>query len=138
MRQVVQLVPVEGSTAVKAVGFDSGIIRILWRSGSFNDYEGRSQSDFDDLLASPSKGRFVRERLAGGGPAIAGTPVLTPLDTWDHDDCCSKPLRKAIGTGSLAGATSWVCPKCDVEWTPELAPGLGRHWRPQTWLAVFR
>jgi hypothetical protein len=71
MRQVVQLVPVEGSTAVKAVGFDSGIIRILWRSGSFNDYEGRSQSDFDDLLASPSKGRFVRERLAGGGPAIA-------------------------------------------------------------------
>lgn len=130
------LVSVEGSSCVAAAGFLSGKLLIIWKGGRWSEYLDRPQADFDDLLAAPSKGRFVRERLAGGDRASTPGQPATPLDTFEHDDCCTKPLVKALFTGSLASAEEWACPKCGCAWKPDPPrPPLGRHWRPHTWVA---
>jgi hypothetical protein len=135
----VTLVPIEGSSSVDSAGFDAerGVIRVLFRSGRFHDYAGRTAADFEEFLAAPSKGRFVHE-LAGRAATITGPSVLAPLDTFTPDECCSPRISKAIAAGRLAGVEAWECPKCGVDWIPELVPGLGRHWMPRVWFARIR
>ena len=65
------LIPIEGSRVAIAAGFHEGLIRVLFRGGRFADYPGRTREEFDELLASPSKGRFIHERLNA-------TPIVEP------------------------------------------------------------
>lgn len=134
-----QLIEIEGSSNVKAAGFEGGVVRVLFHGGHFRDYAG-TPDDLAELLKAPSKGRFVRERLTGRPDVkiASGPTVLTPLDTFEDDVCCSPRLSRAIRSGKLAAVDEWTCPVCEVPWVAEVAQGIGRHWSPRTWSSVFR
>jgi hypothetical protein len=132
MRRAVNLVEIEGSSSVKAAGFEDGAIRILFHSGHWKDFTGRTAAEFAELLEAPSKGRFVHQL---DGRPVSNTTIA--LDTYENDPCCSKRLAKALRSNTLTGADKWICPTCGAEWTPELAPGIGRHWKPQAWAVVW-
>ncbi len=129
-----QLRRVEGSAVVDSAGFEDGVLRVLFRSGNWKDFPGRTAEDLEELLRAPSKGRFVHERLSSSRmPAAA-----TPLDTFESDECCSIRLARDLLAGKLAGVDLWTCPKCSVEWVAAAAtPPLGRHWKPRVWAVRF-
>lgn len=123
------------SSTVESAGFEDGTIRVLFLSGHWHDYTGRSAEDFEDLLAAESPGRFVRERLVGRPASNA----RQPLDTYEPDDCCSSKLAKALRSNKLDAADAvFECPTCGVEWAPEATAAAGRHWKPRVWTAVLR
>lgn len=56
---------IEGSTQVKAAGFDpaQGVIRVQFHSGHSYDYPGGTQEVFDGLMAAESKGKFFNTAI---------------------------------------------------------------------------
>lgn len=128
-----KLVEIKGSSNVAAAGFADGVIRVLFHAGRYADYAGRTEADFEELLAAPSKGRFVRERLEGKPATVAADPA-GPLDIFQHDPCCGRGLTRA----RLAGASVRECPRCSVEWIPTPIGDGVRHWKPRVWTAVLR
>lgn len=130
------LVEIEGSTAVKAAGFENGVIRILFVTGHWKDFVDCTAADFDAFLAAPSKGRFVQEKLVRR-PSAARTLNPTALDTFHSDPCCSTRLSRAIAAGIVADLEEWSCPNCGSLWTAKKT-SIGRHWEPRPWMAVFR
>ena len=63
---------------------------------------------------------------------------VAPLDTFEPDDsCCGREIAKAARSGVLASLQLWTCPKCGLDWAPQLMGGI-RHWTPRPAVAVFR
>ena len=62
---------------------------------------------------------------------------MTGLSTFVPDDCCAKPLGRALASGKLDAAESWSCPKCGCDWKPRMV-GEIRHWEPHELIAVLR
>jgi len=111
------------------------------------------------LMASKSKGRFIRQylqhrlfRCGAPDPIIvpddaAATPetasadpharngdARSKLQTYEPDDCC--PIAKAIESGRLDDKDSWTCPKCGMEWKCEIGEAI-RHWSPKPVIVIF-
>lgn len=81
----------------------------------------------------------LREPLVDQNPApVARLEPLGPLDTFEPDDsCCGREIAKAARSGVLASLQLWTCPKCGLDWAPQLMGGI-RHWTPRPAVAVFR
>lgn len=56
------------SSNVSAIGYENGIIEVHFRNGSVYQYSNTSQRLFDEFFSSPSKGKFVHQRLKGRYP----------------------------------------------------------------------
>ena len=63
--------------------------------------------------------------------AIMEPEPTATLDTIEPDDCCLRPLSKAL-RDATAPMERWECSKCGLEWKPT-GSGLMRHWRPVPW-----
>ena len=72
---------------------------------------------------------------AAAEPAIA-EPAPRPSHQVAEDDCCSKPLYKAIATGRLDKADSWIHDKCGCEWRSRIVGGV-IQWTPVTCIQIF-
>lgn len=62
----------------------------------------------------------------------------TILDVIEPDACCSKPFQKAALRGNLQGVTSWMCPKCNVTYKPQMVNGAIRHWVADVYCELIR
>lgn len=63
------------------------------------------------------------------------TEAEKPINTWEHDDCCSKHLSRFLRTNP--GAASFECPKCGTDWKPEIR-GPVRYWQADVVIEVLR
>ena len=161
-----ELIPVESSN-VRSIGYaaEHRLLRVVFKDCS--DPAHDSQYDSPDvspelhaaLMASKSKGRFIRQYLQhrlfrcgapdpiiapdDGGPSLdsasadphaATGDASSRLQTYDPDDCC--PIAKAIESGRLDDADSWICPKCGMEWRAETGQAI-KHWSPHPVIVIF-
>lgn len=132
-------VPVKSSN-VAEIGFDGETVEILFSDGALYQCAATPQLHAD-LMASPSKGRFIHTYLkdlkrcgaaqisaSNEGPKCAVPPrVEEPAITVEADDCCQKPLQEAIRKGNVLG-TLWYCPNCGEPWR-RFDEGLIKVWR---------
>ena len=63
------------SSNIKAVGWDADVLTVAFSSGSVYRYKGVTREQDDALLASESKGRFVRTLIVGRYPAEKLAPA---------------------------------------------------------------
>jgi hypothetical protein len=58
------------STMIASAGYDAltRILEIEFRSGATYEYADVPETEYDELLASPSKGAFFRQRIQGVFP----------------------------------------------------------------------
>jgi hypothetical protein len=150
--------PVE-SSFLSRVGFDraAGVLRVEFRDGTVLFRQATAEL-FCEFMAAESKGKFWHARLkAGPEPAaVEGENkrqnVTTekkppaPLQTFDHDPCCSSRLAAAIKAGELDAKSEWPCPKCGTDWKAKVidATAIGdsvwnvmKHWTPAPYISVF-
>ncbi len=64
---MIQMSEVVGSSNVKAIGYDPvGLtLRVEFLSGGIYDYENISHLLHEELMAAPSKGKFISQRIRG-------------------------------------------------------------------------
>lgn len=64
---MIQMREIEGSTNVKAIGYDpiNLTLRVEFHSGGLYDYEGIANFLYEELVAAPSKGKFISQRIKG-------------------------------------------------------------------------
>lgn len=144
------------SQNVAAVGFEAGRLVVKYRDGA--TYEcGASVAEHEALMQAPSKGNHLRLHFGGrlkrsqlnAGETLsyegaAETIRFTGVDqtlnrtlnTHDPDECCSKPLGKALFGGKLEGLTGWSCPKCGTAWQATMVDQV-KHWAPAAMFQVF-
>ncbi len=128
------LVAVQGSSYVAAAGYEDGTIRVKFLDGRTRDFPNQPPEMYAALMVAPSKGRFL---VALGQSAPEEPPKAKgPMDTYAHDECCSKHLVKALRAGKLEGVMEWPCPQCGCFWLAERI-GEFRHWKPQSpWVVI--
>lgn len=56
------MIPVKSSN-VAAIGYEDGIIKVDFLNGRSGQYSGTNETLFNEFLNSPSKGKFVHQRL---------------------------------------------------------------------------
>jgi hypothetical protein len=154
-----ELIPVDSSN-VRSIGYaaEYRLLRVVFRDDSQYDYPDVSPEQHQALMASESKGRFIRDHLAKRGFRCGVAPFVTSgdaaatsqtasadphartgdagsrLQTYEPDDCC--PIAKAIESGRLDAADSWMCPKCGMEWRAETGEAI-KHWSPKPVIVIF-
>jgi hypothetical protein len=75
-----------------------------------------------------------KEESAKVSQSTGSAPALP--DTWESDECCGKPLTRALRSGILR-TDDWLCPSCGAEWKAEQR-GAVRHWTPAALVALLR
>ncbi|WP_298704716.1 KTSC domain-containing protein [uncultured Veillonella sp.] len=55
------------SSNIAAIGYELGIIEVHFLNGHVYHYPNCTQELFDAFLSSPSKGKFLHQRLKGRG-----------------------------------------------------------------------
>lgn len=140
-----QLIAIENSSTVKAVGFDAGVLRVAFRDGSEYETEATIET-FGAFMASPSKGSYIHQHLKGKLKRVDALPASKPeqaivhgvrLNSVEGDECCGPKITRALGDGKLDAINEWECPKCGMKWTPETHGDI-RHWMPRPYVAVLR
>lgn len=146
--------PVESSNLAR-VGYDraTGLLRVEFKGGGVA-VRRVAVDMFADLMAAPSKGKFwiahlkgLPDAAAGASSADTGQVPQQPaaavpaqhsptLQTYEPDDCCGKPLSKALASGALNAAREWTCPKCGTKWVVCDRHPL-RHWEPSVDVVIF-
>lgn len=141
------------SSTVAEVSFEPDLqaIAVRYKDGQAYLRTGATLATFGELLAAPSKGKFLRalpnptvklqvpeaitvreperrsaEDCQQSGGAVAG--AASTLHVVEPDDCCSRTLEASLA--AQPALLAWVCPKCGSQWWSELV-GAVRHWRPQ-------
>ena len=58
---MIELTPVENSSAIMAQGYDKaqGVLRIQYKSGAVHDFQGVSAEDAAGLVSAESAGRYL-------------------------------------------------------------------------------
>lgn len=78
---------------------------------------------------------------ANPSPGIPHVQIMAdiagPLNTWDEDQCCARPLAKALRSGKLASTDMWTCPKCGMEWKAAMVE-TARRWSPVVVIQIWR
>ncbi len=117
------------SSFIASVGYEAGVLRIVFKDGKQRDYRA-TESDYADLLAAPSKGKWLHQWLSPGAPSVATSgDARSPLATHEDDPCCAKRLSKELRDRKLDGREQWICPKCGMEWLAKMIEGF-KHWAP--------
>ncbi len=139
-----ETVPVESSNIAR-IGYADGMLRVEFQGGAIYDYRATAE-EYAALMASPSKGRWVKENL-GFRRAVrqeattAKTPdIISPesrtLHFFEQDDCCAPRLTTAAEAGRLDRAESWTCPKCGCEYKASMVDGVKR-WHSDEAVELF-
>ena len=70
--------------------------------------------------------------------------MVTVETSYEPDDCCGRRIAKALLKDELDSETRWECPKCGLEWRPDIVMATVdgetreiRHWRPRPVLIVM-
>ena len=147
-----QMIEVQSSN-VAAIGYDPDVhtLAVRYRDGHLYVMSGIQSVQYADLMAAPSKGRWLAANFRGkevvdreqpgtqrgGGCSSTSTAEPAPLQTHDQDPCCAPRMEKAMRAGQLDTADSWVCPNCGEEWCMKTV-GPVRHWRMKPSVVIFR
>jgi len=135
---MIETIPVTSSN-VKAIGYEPELrlLRIWYMDGSIYDFCDVSAELHQELMAAPSKGKFLASRLShgfrlGSRKQTAEAPAQTAmLHTWAQDDCCARRISKAAGMKLLDTIASWECPNCGTIWEPDPKHPEVKHWIPK-------
>jgi hypothetical protein len=60
------------------------------------------------------------------------------LNVIEPDTCCSPRFSRAARDGSLDNVKSWTCPKCGVEYRPQIVRECVRHWVAHVYVELVR
>jgi len=123
------------SSNIKAIGYENGLLRVLFHSGHFRDITDVTQELHAAFLAADSKGKFYARHFMGKAE-VREEHTDHILNSHVEDECCDGPLNRALRSGSLDNVESWTCPKCGETWKVELIDGI-RHWTPRPVIMVF-
>lgn len=155
--------PVE-STNVARIGYADGILRVEFHGGTTYDYRATPE-EHAALMASPSKGRWVRRNLSFREAVrlerkeradSQSTPLLIKcaaavsehsqsegaaapriLHSFEQDDdCCGPRLAKAAESGKLDAIDLWTCPRCGCEYRAVMMETV-KHWQQVSMIEVF-
>lgn len=139
------------STLIKALHYerDQKLLQVEFHAGVAVSLAPFSAEEFVAFLSAESKGRhyhkFIAPRLKGeAGTASWEQPAPTsialkeplplgPLETFQHDDCCTKHLQKA----DRAGIQNWECPNCGTPWE-KVQRGELFNWEPRPSFFIVR
>lgn len=72
----VEMVPVEASSNVEAVGYADGTLAVRFKSGTAYRYRGVPPELFEALMQAESKGKFIAARVVRGGFAFEKVTVI--------------------------------------------------------------
>lgn len=126
------------SSLIARIGYDPDLklLGVSFHDGKVSAIAPVTAEEFAGFMAAPSKGThfyktFGQRAKLGTQPAAAPIALrepepLGPLETFHHDDCCSRRLQKADRTG----LDRWECPKCGCEWV-KVTHGPVHHWEPE-------
>jgi len=132
------------------------LLLIRFRDESLYAYRCVSAATAAALVEAPSKGRFIRQYLAGfglkvsrkedaegsqikeaGGLAEAQRPpVLNSIDEG-ASKCCRVSLKSAFPVENIGPLLPRVCGTCGTEFSPEMV-GSVRHWKIRPAFTVGR
>jgi hypothetical protein len=134
--------PVESSN-VAAIGWEADTLRVRFRDGKEYEYPGVTQQQFENLMASQSKGRALQGLIAlKAGVTLKSSkpPVIGeggPIHTSQADGCCAKRINKASLAGILDNLQPWECPACGTLYHPR-AHGPLVNWEAAPDVLVFK
>jgi hypothetical protein len=153
-----QLTPVE-SSHIAAVGYLEAerVLLVRYKDGALYAGAGWSAEEYALLMAAPSKGQFLRERLAsptvmivkGGNaedsqstraaPPLAAERVPAPLNVMDEDadKCCRRAFGHISNNSVPYQGDVFVCPDCGQKFVAEMV-GPNRYWRCKPEVAIVR
>lgn len=146
------LTPVDSSN-VAAIGYldDERILLVRYRDGSLYAQPQVLPSEYAELLAAPSKGRWMachEQRanavlIARGSPSpvyhppAVATPDAAPLNVIDEDadKCCRRQLSSYLGGEHKT--EPFECSACGTQLYPERI-GANVYWRIKSNVAIVR
>ncbi len=56
-----QLIPIRGSTAIRAIGYRGRVMQVLFVGGNLKTYRGIPAQTWQDFMAAESKGRWFNQ-----------------------------------------------------------------------------
>jgi len=62
---MLRMVEVYFSSNIQAIGFDHGVLRVVFHSGSTYDYDDVPEEVFQQFLAASSKGKYFAANVRG-------------------------------------------------------------------------
>ena len=139
------MVDIEGSTNVAAIGYiaERQLMRVRYHDGRVYEFQPIRQTEYEAVLAAPSKGRAVamlsrdmpceENRVLRQQPSRDGG--LSSLNVIESEGCCVRHFAKVAAT--LDNAELWTCPRCGVEYKPQMV-GPVRNWVAQIHLSIVR
>lgn len=132
------------SSNVARIGYADGVLRVEFRNGAIYHY-GATPEEHAALMASASKGRWVRDNLSfrravrqerTAPPGVISQENRT-LHSFDRDDeCCGPRLAKAAEAGRLEVVDKWTCCRCGCEFSA-VTVGDIKSWQPVPMIEVF-
>jgi hypothetical protein len=132
------------SSLISTVDFDGDLklLTVHFHGGKRVAIAPFSAEEYVAFMSAESKGKhfhkYIAPRLKGeAGTASREQPAPTsialkeplplgPLETFHHDDCCTKHLQKA----DRAGIQNWECPNCGTPWE-KVQRGDIYNWEPR-------
>lgn len=127
------------STLIATVDYDGEmkILTVHFHGGKRVAIAPVSAAEYVAFLSAGSKGSFFHRvfgprlnasiRIDTPAPIALREPLpIGPLETFHHDDCCTKHLQKA----NRDGTQTWECPECGTGWE-KVQRGELFNWEPR-------
>jgi hypothetical protein len=80
-----QVQPIEGSTSIKEIGWEAGVLTLRFAGPAFYCYEGVARDRYLDLLRSKSPGKFFQAEIKGKFDETKVEPPASALDEADQN-----------------------------------------------------